>query len=72
MNNFKRVLSAVIYWKNIFFTGNDFVTPSQLVTALKHYDRLPNCIVELIKFDRGAVVNVGNACAKVEPKLKKT
>ena len=47
------------------------VTPIQLVTALKHYGGLPNCITELVKLERQTVAKVGIACATVETKLKK-
>ena len=47
------------------------VTPIQLVTALKHYGVLPNCITELVKLERQTVAKVGIACATVETKLKK-
>ncbi len=53
------------------FVGNDVVTPIQLVTALKHYGGLPNCITELVKLERETVAKVVIACATVETKLKK-
>jgi hypothetical protein len=32
--------------------GNDCVTPTQVVIALKHNGGLPNCTVELVEHDR--------------------
>ncbi len=57
--------------KIVFISGNDVVTPSQLVAALKYFGGLQNSIVELIKLERETVSKLVENFAECDRKLKK-
>lgn len=57
--------------KIALISGNDVVTPSQLVAALKYFGGLQNSIVELIKLDRETVSKLEDNFAECDRKLKK-
>ncbi|EFX76844.1 hypothetical protein DAPPUDRAFT_106758 [Daphnia pulex] len=51
--------------------GNDVVTPTQLVTALKSYGGLENCVAELISLKSGRLNMLRQACSSLEKKVKR-
>jgi hypothetical protein len=56
---------------NHYLTGNDVVTPRQLVTALRSYGGLENCVVELISLKREGLNMLRQACSSLEKKVKR-
>ena len=60
-----------LYIYNRYLSGNDVVTPTQLVTALKSYGGLENCIAELISLKRGRLNMLRQACSSLEKKVKR-
>ena len=65
------IFFTFLFLYNFYIAGNDVVTPTQLVTALKSYGGLENCVAELISLKSERLNMLRQACSSLEKKVKR-